>query len=333
MAAVKTFPWNALLTGFPAVLITSAPNLRYLTGTDCDGCLLLVTRRKRILFASPLESERLAQEVRPGIRVQDLSKIPGAFAAIRRCAFEADDITIARMQRWKRNFKNTKFVQYSDRLEELRRKKTPEELARFRRAKSITKSLIALVPKLLKSGITEKQLAWKLECAARERGAQGMAFPPIVAFGSHSSRPHHHPSDRKLPKRCIVQIDIGAKFGGYCGDQSAVFFVGQPTPEQKRVLAAVTKAFRKAKSAVQAGLSVRKLDAIARDILKEEGLDKYFVHSLGHGVGLEVHERPTLSSRAPDTKLVASEIVTIEPGVYLPGKFGIRIEEEVIVPA
>jgi Xaa-Pro aminopeptidase len=325
--------WHRLLRDalHPALLVTSSANLRYLTGMDAHDCVLLVTPKRRILFASPLDAERLRAEIFPGIVVKDLSTITSVLESIPVCHCEWGDVSLERIQRWKTNFKNTKFVRFSDRIEELRRKKSPEELQKFRRAQSLTKSLVAMVPSLLKPGVTEQQVAWVLEKTARERGAEGMSFPPIVGFGTHTSRPHHRPTDRKLSKRAIVQIDIGAQVHGYCGDRSAVFFVGDPTAEQAKVVAAVTKAFRKAKAAVRAGIGTRTLDAIARDSLASAGLAKYFIHSLGHGVGLEVHERPTLSPRAPDIPLIAGEIVTIEPGVYIPDRFGVRIEEEVIV--
>lgn len=166
---------------------------------------------------------------------------------------------------------------------------------------------------------------------AHELGAEGMAFPSIVAFGKNSSRPHHHPTSQKLKKGDLVQIDIGAKYNNYCSDRSVVFFTKKPTPVQQKAFSAVYEAKEKAKRAVKKGASTQTLDRIARDVLKKYGMEDAFTHSLGHGVGLDIHEGVTLSSRAPDKKLLKGEVITIEPGVYFEGKFGIRLEDMVIV--
>lgn len=187
------------------------------------------------------------------------------------------------------------------------------------------------IPSVLKGSITEKQLAEKLRQWAVELGADGLSFDPIVAFGTNSSSPHHHPSSRKLSKGHVVQIDIGARVNGYCADQSCVFFTAKKTPLQKRVFAAVSEAKSASINAIKVGVTNHKLDQIARDILKEENLEQYFTHSLGHGVGLDIHEGVSLSLKAKKTKLLKGEIITIEPGVYIPEKFGMRLEEEIIV--
>ena len=191
--------------------------------------------------------------------------------------------------------------------------------------------MIRRVPRALRAGVTERSVAWKLQEWALELGAEGLSFDPIVAFGTHTSRPHHHPTNRTFSKGHIVQIDVGARYKGYCADQSMVFFTGKPTSLQQRVYDAVLDAKEAAMKAVCAGVETGDLDALAFDVLKEHGFAKYFCHALGHGVGLEVHEGVSLSSSGKSQKLLTNEIVTIEPGVYLPGKFGIRLEEEVIV--
>ncbi|MDP6561596.1 MAG: M24 family metallopeptidase, partial [Candidatus Peribacteraceae bacterium] len=142
---------------------------------------------------------------------------------------------------------------------------------------------------------------------------------------------HHHPTSRKLKKGHIVQIDVGAKVNGYCADQSKIFFTAKKTPLQKKVYSALDRAKSESIKAIKPGVTNHKLDQIARSILKKEGLEQYFTHSLGHGVGLDIHEGASLSQKAKKTKLLKNEIITIEPGVYIPGKFGMRLEDEVIV--
>jgi len=216
-------------------------------------------------------------------------------------------------------------------VEEFRRTKNAEELRKFRRAQRITREMLKRVPTLLRRPISERAVAWKLREWAEELGADDLSFEPIVAFGTHTSRPHHRPTHRILQKGHIVQVDVGAIYQGYCADQSAVYFTERMTPLERRVHAAVSDAFETAMECTIPGASTKDLDRTARDVLRKHGFEEYFLHSLGHGVGLEVHEGPNLSSKAPEKKLLKNEIVTIEPGIYLPGKFGMRLETEVIV--
>lgn len=315
----------------PALLITDIINIRYLTGVKMTAGMLLVSSKGFELFVDGRYTEIAKKNARSGIRIRPVGELETSLAKYRSCAFEADNITVARFSGWKKKFKNTKFIQSSGIIEEFRRAKDTQELQFFRKAQSITQEMIARVPSLLRRPLTEHAVAWKLREWAMEMGADGLAFEPIVAFGTHTSRPHHRPTDRILKKGHIVQIDVGAVYRGYCADQSAVFFTVKPTPLQKRVYAAVAEAFVCCSEAVKAGVTNVHLDRMAREILQRHGYAEFFVHSLGHGVGLDVHEGVNLSSRAPETKLLKHEIVTIEPGIYLPGKFGIRLEKEVVV--
>jgi len=317
--------------GTPAFLVTSLINIRYLTGAELSAGLILIRKGSMTLFVDGRYREVAAKVERKNLAVRDWSKLVKVLKNIDRCGCEAQDVTLARMKGWKRKFKNTKFVQKEEVIEHFRRQKASDELRSFRKAQKITNSIMERIPTVLKFGITERELSWKLREWVQELGADDLAFESIVAFGSNTSRPHHHPTNKKLCKRDIVQIDMGAKFGGYCADQSRVFFVGKPTDRQKQVYEAVEEAKKIASAAVRAGVTNHDLDQIARKSLKCHKLEKYFVHSLGHGVGLEIHEGVSLSKKAPKTKLLSGEIVTIEPGVYLPGKFGIRLEDEILV--
>ena len=315
----------------PALLVSNLVNIRYLTGLECSAGLLLITSRSMKLFVDGRYTEVAKKTVPSFVKVYDRATLQKSMKTIAQCGCESDTVTLDEFRMMKKKFKNTKFVQKRGIIEDFRRSKTPEELRKFRKAQKITGMLMARVSKALVPGVTEQGIAWKLEGWAREFGAEGLGFEPIVAFGTHSSRPHHHPTDRKLKKGNVVQIDVGAQYQGYCADQSAVFFTGKPTPKQQRVYDAVHLALCRAKEAVRPGATNHELDTIARNTLKEYGLEKYFTHSLGHGVGLEVHEGVTLSARASKQILKKHEIVTIEPGVYLPGQFGMRLEEEVVV--
>jgi len=314
-----------------AFLVSNLTHIRYLTGLSLSAGFLLVLPRRFLLFTDGRYAEVAQQQTREGVLVRDFARLESFLQKVPECGFESETVTVAKLRKWKRCFKNTKFVQVRGVIEEFRRSKEPDELRAFRRAQRMTRELLRRVPSALRTSITEKKLAWQLRVWAHELSAEELSFDPIVAFGTHTSRPHHEPTDRKLKKGHIVQIDVGARYHGYCADQSAVFFTGKPTALQQRVYEAVSEAKRKAISAVKAGVTNRMLDRIATKVLEKEGLDEYFVHALGHGVGLEIHEGVTLSERAPKKALLLNEIVTIEPGVYIPGKFGIRLEEEVVV--
>lgn len=311
-------------------LVTNPANIRYLTGIDMSAGVILLRKTGATLFADDRYIER-ARSVCRGMAVRHIGELPGVLHGIRRCGFEAEHVTVARRDAWKKKFPRTHLVPCDDVIERRRRRKRPEELRALRRAERITEELLRRVPAVLRARPTERELAWKLQCWARERGADAIAFDPIVAFGKHTSRPHHHPTDRRLRKGDLVQIDVGARYGGYCADRSAVYFTGEPTEAQAKAHAALTEALAAAKAAAKTGALNRALDRLARRVLKRHGFSGEFCHALGHGVGLSVHEGTTLSAKAPLTKLLRNEVITIEPGLYFPGKFGMRLEEMVYV--
>lgn len=317
--------------GAPALLISNPVNVRYLSNIPVEGALIVATKNSYILFADALELEMAESYNIPNVVVKDFAKLETVCSGIKKCGFEANDMTVARIARFKKKLKKTAFVATSDVVEHFRRTKNEDELKKLKRAEKMTKELLRRIPSALRRNVTERMIAWKIEQWARDLGAEGMAFETIVAFGTHTSRPHHRPTDKKLQKGNIVQIDLGAKYKGYHGDMSRVFFTATPTSEQMRVYKALEEAKNKASDAVKPGVSVRTLDRIARDVLKKYGLETYFTHSLGHGVGLEIHEGARLSQKAPDDHLLKNEVVTIEPGVYIPGKFGMRLEDMVFV--
>jgi len=313
----------------PAFLVTNLVNIRYLTGAEVSAGAVLVTARAVQLFVDPRYREAATRLA--GCIVRQLDDLSTSLGREALCGCEAETVTLAQKDRWKHSFRSTRFLPRHGVIGHFRRTKDAEELRRFRRAQQITRALLKRIPATLRDRITERELAWKLQAWARSLHADSLAFDPIVAFGPHTSRPHHHPTTRALKKGDIVQIDVGARFEGYCADQSAVFFTGNITQEQQRALAAVAEAKVAAERMVKTGVSTHALDRIARSVLKKHGVEEAFAHSLGHGVGLEIHEGVTLSQKRPNEKLLASEIVTIEPGVYFPGRFGIRLEDEIVV--
>jgi Xaa-Pro aminopeptidase len=313
-----------------AFLVSDLTNLRYLTGLQVSAGLLLVLPRRFVLFFDARYRE-MAEKSGGSFAVKDLSELPEVFGDIRSCGFEADQVTLSRLQGWSKKFPRTKFRPTAGVLQDFRRQKDLEELKYLRRAHRLTKELLRRVPSMLRRSITEERLARQLLLWALELGAEGLSFDPIVAFGTHTSIPHHRPTSRVLQKGHIVQIDVGVKFRGYCADMSEVFFTAKPTKTQDQIYRLLSLAKDRAMQSARPGASTRGLDTLVRGMLKKAGVEEYFTHSLGHGVGLDIHEGVSLSEKAPDFKLLRNEVVTIEPGVYFPGKYGMRLEDMVYV--
>ena len=319
------------LAKIDAFLVSNPLHIRYLSGVNPSVALLLITPRRFVLFVDVHYRAEAEKNVRKGIYVRDIDDLERVMREIKECGFESDHVTVLQKARWTRIFQNTKFVQKTGVLQEFRRRKEKDELLCLRRAQRITHEMLRRVPSALRKEVTEEKLARQLLVWALELGADGLSFDPIVAFGTHTASPHHQPTSRSLQKGHLVQIDVGAKYRGYCADCSRVFFTVTPTDAQKKVYDILCDVQAKAVAATKAGASTAGLDKMARDMLRKHGLDKAFTHSLGHGVGLEIHEGPTLSSKRADSKLLPGEVVTIEPGVYFEGKFGMRVEDMVFV--
>lgn len=314
-----------------ALIVSDLTNVLYLSGCSVSAGCVFVQPSGYVLYVDARYAEAAKRDALAGVKVKPADRFLADVSAFRSVGVEADAVTLSRLSRWKHACRRTTFAQSAGVVEEFRRRKSPQELRLLKRAETLTKTLLKAVPDLLRIGITERQLAWELHKKAMDLGADGMSFDTIVAFGEHTSSPHHHPSDRALVRGDLVQIDIGAKVGGYCGDLSDVFFTGPISSRQDEVHRALRKAKNAAKKHIKAGVDARAADREARRVLAAHGLEGYFPHALGHGVGLDVHEGVTLSSRGKQTLLMKGEVVTVEPGVYIPGQFGMRLEDMVFV--
>jgi Xaa-Pro aminopeptidase len=327
------FNYNGTMT---PLLVGNLTNIRYLTGLDMTAGLMLLTQKKRFLFVDDRYSEKAGKETSRNITVLHMDELETRMQKFKRVRFESNEITYARLVRWKKRFQATKLVPSENVIEELRRKKRKDEIKAIHKACRITDVILKNVPAFLKPGVTEKEVAWKIESEAKKRGADDMAFETIVAFGEHTSRPHHRPTKRKLKKGDLVQIDMGVKVNGYCSDCSRVFFTTNPTPDQKKVFDLLIQLVKETTKMMKPGTLNTALDRHARNALKKKGFGDNFLHSLGHGVGLEVHEGINLSSRVQGKmkkKILRNEVLTTEPGVYFAGKWGMRIEDTILVTA
>ncbi|MCY0859437.1 MAG: Xaa-Pro peptidase family protein [Sulfolobaceae archaeon] len=227
----------------------------------------------------------------------------------------------------KENF--SQLVDISSEISELRSVKTEEELENIKKAGEITVNAFEKVQEMLEEGVTEKEIAGYLEYLFRKLGAEDYAFPSIIAFNEHSAYPHYIPSDTKFKKGSIALFDIGAKYNGYCFDYTRTI-INKDNEEVRRVYEIVLEAQLTGIDSVRDGIKASEVDKATRNVLKKYGYDKYFLHSTGHGVGIEIHEYPPVSYTSTAT-LKENMVITVEPGIYFKNKFGIRIEDTIIV--
>ena len=309
------------------------PNLRYLTGfTGTFG--ILIIGEDEIFATDSRYTERASREV-PDLPVE---KVKGKWLAwlaerlkasgARRVAIGAQTTSVYVFKELER--RGVELVPMEGWVESLRRVKDPEEVERIAAAAQLTDQGLRWILGKLRPGMTEREVALELEMWYRKHGADDVAFDLIVAFGEDSSMPHHVPGDRELREGDLILLDIGAKVDGYCADLTRVVALGRPAPEARAIYELVLKANRAGLEAVRAGITGVEADRAARKVIQDAGYGDHFGHGLGHGVGLEVHEEPRLSPISEDT-LEAGMVVTVEPGVYLPGKLGVRIEDLVVV--
>jgi Xaa-Pro aminopeptidase len=315
-----------------AFLVTKPVNVLYLTDFDSSNAALLVGRERVVVAtdgryfeaAEALEGAAAVLAERDllgwvGARLGELADAP--------VAFEADHVTVAAYESLTQG--GTQLVPTTGVVSGLRAVKDEAELDAIRRAARITDAAYERLAREELVGRTEAEVAWWMERALRDEGADGLAFPVVVGAGPNAARPHHHPGGRKIEAGETVIVDSGAQVGGYCADCTRTFATG-PLPESlRRAYALCRSAQESSLRAVRAGANASELDAIARSEIEQSGLAPV-LHGLGHGVGLEVHEQPVLRPTSTDT-LVARNVVTVEPGVYLSGEGGVRIEDLVVV--
>jgi Xaa-Pro aminopeptidase len=319
-----------------AFLVTRLPNVRYLTGfTGSNGQLILVPGGG--LF---LTDGRYAEQSRH--EVPDLRRevYAGEFAppfsaacqslGVTRVAFESAGVT----HRTYTDLGGTgvELIPTRDEVERLRRTKEPGELRQIEAAQAITDEAFEIVTAKLVEGITEKDAALELDTVMRRLGADGLAFDTIMAYGENAAEPHHSPTGRALARGDLVKMDFGCVVEGYHSDMTRTIAFGEPADRLREVYEVVRAAQQAGVDAVRAGASGGDVDGVARDVIREAGYGQHFRHGLGHGVGLEIHEGPSLRTGGTDV-LPEGAVVTVEPGVYLDGVGGVRIEDMVEVTA
>jgi len=326
-AALATERLDGLLVSGPA-------NIRYLCGYTGSNGLMLVTRHNAFFYTDFRYQEQIRTEVkgcRKRVLKRDLyTSFPVADAAgLKRVGVEEALVTLARFRSLRRQFKRTKLVPAHDVVMELRRTKEPAEVDSIARAQAVTDGVFARVLPMVKPGVREQDLALEIDFQFRKAGGEN-AFGSIVASGPNAAKPHAGYSSRRLKRGDSLTFDIGCMLNGYCSDMTRTVFVGRGPAELRRVYEVVLEAQMRALDKVEPGVLASKVDAAARDHITKAGFGKCFGHGLGHGVGLEVHERPTLAATSKDV-LSPDDVTTVEPGIYLPGVGGVRIEDMVVV--
>jgi Xaa-Pro aminopeptidase len=286
--------------------------------------------------AQAAEEVKAAQvEIASGSPAVAATQWLAAQAGVAMAGFDPTETSVAELARWKSELPSSMrrgFFQAlpSSIVELLRSVKDGNELALMAEAALTGCKLFEHILGLMRPGIAEVEVAAELEYQARKLGAEGMSFETIVAAGSRSAMPHGRATSAPLPRRGFVTMDFGIIHKGYCSDMTRTVFLGKPKPEERKVYEAVLEAQENAVHAVAPGASCAEVDEAARSVLRREGLAEFFTHSTGHGVGLEIHEPPRVGA-GQTTRLEPGMVITIEPGIYLAGKFGIRIEDIVAV--
>ena len=325
------------------MLVTHLPDVRYLCGfTGSNAALALAGGRAAVLFTDGRYTAQAKAEA-AGTRVV-IAKKPAVTAAcewmveagVKRCGFDAAHTTVAALESLRKTVpakvRRGMFVALEPVVSRLREVKDADEVQKIRVAAKLGCRLFDEMLGYLRPGLTEMEVAAELEHRARLAGAEAMSFETIVASGERSALPHGRASSAKLPKRGFVTMDFGVVLDGYMSDMTRTVHLGKALPEERDVYDAVLEAQESAVSAVVRGVTAGAIDEAARSVLKRAGLDEYFTHSTGHGVGLEIHEGPRLAAKQTQV-LEQGMVITIEPGVYMPGKFGLRIEDMVLVTA
>ena len=324
--------------GLPALLVTSLVNVRYLTGLDASNAAL-------VLGAAPtlVTDDRYATSARA--RVTDLAVVidrevagagirAAAASGIRELGFEADHLSVTAWRECEQIAADVgvHLIPAPDHVRSLRAVKDAEEIGLLQQACAMTERALSRLFLEIAVGRTEQWVAARLDTLMREEGAEASAFDTIVAAGPWSAEPHHQPTTSVINRGDLVVIDCGARYAGYHADMTRTVVVGAP-PEtwQQEIFQIVGTAAAAGRDALRPGREFRDIDAAARSMIAEAGYDEFFRHGLGHGIGLEIHEAPMLGPRSPAGTLAEHMTVTIEPGVYLPGRGGVRIEDSLVV--
>ena len=321
-----------------AALIASEVNRRYFTGFSSDAGYLLLTKKDAFLLTDFRYTEAARNTAR-GAEVIEFRKLSETLSGligklgIQSVALEGSGFTInegLRIEKMLEPAKAVKNEKLDEAIGKLRVVKTTSEIESIMQAQRITERALQDILPMLKEGTVERNIALELEYRMRKLGAEGISFDLITIAGANTSMPHGVPGDYRIRSGDFVTFDIGALYNGYHSDMTRTYAIGEITEKQRRVYNTVLQAQKLGLEAVKAGVKAGDVDKAARDYIYQAGYEGCFGHSTGHGVGLDIHELPTVSS-GNETVLQSGMVITVEPGIYIPGEFGVRIEDTVVV--
>ncbi len=325
-----------------AFMVTQLQNRTYLSGwfnEDNEGSgFLLIGQDQQMLLTHSLYQE-VAQKEAPDWELVLMQRqgVPPQVVSLaqqhswKTIGFESEAISFAEYERFHQAGEGVFTLRPYEQsvIEDLRVVKQPYEIELLKRAVEITDRTFTHICEWIQPGMSEREVALEISNTFSSLGADGLAFDSIVASGPNGSMPHHHPGEREIGRGELITIDMGARYHGYCADMTRTICLGEPAePRMREYYDLVLRAMKTCEAGIHAGISGRDADALARQVLTEAGLAEYFVHSTGHGMGLQIHEKPNLSNRSPEEMVLpANAVVTIEPGVYIPDWSGLRIED------
>ena len=315
------------------MIVTNPVNVKYLTGINAEG-IFLITRKENIYITDGRYIEYVNSILTPfdEIIIDDFKNISkedyeNYFTFCENVGFEENFVTYAQYKQFMHRYKINNLVEADSIFEQLRAIKDDEEIKYIKEACEVTDKCFKSILEFIKPGLTEKQIAKNIEDYFIEN-SDGKSFDTIVASGENSSKPHAMPSDRIIMEQDIITIDMGCKINGYCSDMTRTIFIGEPTPKQKQIYDLVLKNQKNVIDRIKDGANIKDISKIVESDFSVNGYD--MIHSLGHGVGLDIHEKPYINSKN-ENLLKEDMVITNEPGIYIPGDFGVRIEDTILV--
>lgn len=331
---IKVLREKMKMLDMEAMIVSNPVNITYLTGIKAEG-ILLITRKENIF----LTDGRYIEEVHNVLTIDDevivyefkdftTDEYENFFLFCENVGFEEDHVTYSKYKEYMHKYKINNLQETEKIIEKQRMIKDEEEIEKIQKACEITDNCFEHLKEFIKVGKTEKEIAIEIEKYFRLNGADGLSFEPIVASGANSSKPHAVPTDKKIDLGDVITLDFGCKYKGYCSDMTRTIFVGYIPEAVKEIYDLVLKNQLQTEKELKEGANVKLLTKMVENDFKLNGYD--LIHSLGHGVGLDVHEYPYINNKN-DFLLKDKMVVTNEPGIYIPGKFGVRIEDTVLI--
>lgn len=328
------------LSQVDAALIISEKNRLYFTGfASTFGYLVLLQDNKTVFITDPRYYEMAQSLEKDGVEVRQISGGNSAISVVvdlfkqygvKTVGYEDTELTVADFLSLKEGLSEFELVPIGKHIGFVRSFKDEAEISYIKKAQSITDKAFSEILHIIKPGMTEKEIAVELEYRMAKNGAEGLAFDTIIASGVNSSKPHAHPTNKVVQLGDPVTMDFGARYHGYCSDMTRTVFVGEPSDELHKIYNVVLLAQKMGINNAYCGMTGKELDSFCREVIKSNGYEQYFTHGTGHSLGIDIHEAPTANARSND-KLQANQFITCEPGIYIPGVGGVRIEDLLLI--